>query len=145
VTTPALHCAMVVIDCPSYAWDESGQGARLELGSEFYGRYERLLDKAAHELIRVHLRDQWHQLGHRVHLVEYEAFVATRPTPDVAEVLDTVRWRAWQAAADQITAAALVHEAFLVDEYAAYRRANPSLTPGELAAAAGFPDDRSLF
>jgi hypothetical protein len=123
--TTAEQIHMSVIDCPSYAWNESDQAARLELGSEFYGRYEVLLDAAAHELIRAHLRDQWHQLGHRVHLVDYDTFVRTRPTPDLVEVPDDQRWRKWQTAANQITAAELIHEARLTDEWAAYRRAHP--------------------
>lgn len=136
---------LVVIDCPSYAWDESDQAARIELGSEFYGRYERLLDSAAHELIRTPLRAQWHRRGHRVFLVDYDIYVTSPETPDQVDVSEKQRWDVWQLAADQITAAELVREAFLIEEYAAYRRANPSMTPGELAAAAGFPDDRSLF
>jgi hypothetical protein len=116
---------LVVIDCPSCAWDESGQGARLELGNEFYGRYEHLLDAAAHELIRAHLRDQWHQLGHRVHLVDHHTYVTIRPTPDLVEIPDEQRWQEWQTAANQITAVELIHEARLTDEWAAYRRAHP--------------------
>lgn len=116
---------LVVIDCPSYAWDESDQAARLALGDEFYGRYQHLLDKAAHELIRGHLRAEWRRLGHRVHLVEYDTYVTTGPTPDVVEVLDAQRWEVWQRAADLITAAQLVHEAYLHEEWAAYRRAHP--------------------
>lgn len=115
---------MAAVDCPSYAWDESDQAARIELGAEFYGRYAHLLDTAAHELIRVHLRDQWHQLGHRVHLLDYQTYVTTRPTPDLIEVPDEQRWKEWQTAADQITAAELIHEARLTDEWAAYRRAH---------------------
>lgn len=124
MSTAEQEIHLVVIDCPSYAWDESDQAARLALGSEFCERYQHLLDKAAHELIRPHLRARWRRLGHRVHLVEYEAYVATGPTPDVVEIPDKRRWEVWQFAADQIAAYQLVHEAFLMDEWAAYRHAH---------------------
>jgi hypothetical protein len=123
--TTAEQIHVSVIDCPSYAWNESDQAARYELGSEFYGHYQVLLDDEAHELIRAHLRARWRQLGYRAVLVEYHTFVNTPPSLDLAEVPDEQRSAVWQHAAGRITAAQLVHEAFLVDEWAAYRREHP--------------------
>jgi hypothetical protein len=103
-----------VVDCPSYAWDNSDQAARDELGA-FYGLYSALLDEAAHELIRAHLLGEWRKAGRLARLVDGREFTAVTDT--AAEwVPDEQRWAVWQAAADQVSGEELVFAAGLTDE-----------------------------
>ena len=106
-----------VVDCPSYAWNNSDQVAREELGS-FYGEFHHLLDEAAHELIRPLLIAEWRRTGRLVRLVDEHTFLDGQESPDEF-VPDEQRWAVWQAAADQISGAELVFAAGLTDELAA--------------------------
>jgi hypothetical protein len=105
-----------VVDCPSYAWDNSDQAARDELGSAFYGEFSVLLDEAAYEAIRAHLIAGWRRAGRLCRLVDGGEFTRVTDTPD-EWVPDEQRWAVWQAAADQISGAELVFAAGLTDEY----------------------------
>lgn len=109
-----------VVDCPSYAWDNSDQGARLEISAAFYGLYRADLDAAAHELMRSPLIAEWRKTGRLVRLVDGREFVAATDSAPEQVVPDEERWAVWQAAADQITGAELVFAAVLGDEYAAW-------------------------
>ena len=117
--TPAAPVRVVtrtkVVDCPTYAWDNSDQAARDELGA-FYSEYSALLDEAAHELIRAHLLAEWRKAGRLARLVDGREFTRVTDTP--AEfVPDEQRWAVWQAAADKVSGEELVFAAGLTDEY----------------------------
>lgn len=107
-----------VVDCPSYAWDNSDQAAAHDLGT-FYGLHRPELDGAAHELIRQHLIAGWRRAGRLCRLVDGGEFTRVTDTPDEF-VPDEQRWAVWQAAADQITGAELVFAAGLTDELATF-------------------------
>lgn len=103
-----------VVDCPSYAWDNSDQAARDELGA-FYSLYSALLDEAAHELIRQHLLGEWRKAGRLARLVDGREFTRVTDTP-AEYVADEQRWAVWQAAADLVSSEELVFAAGLTDE-----------------------------
>jgi hypothetical protein len=117
VLTQSAPTRTPVLDCPTYAWDESDQAARVDLGA-FYSLYRADLDADAHELIRGHLIALWRRKGVLVRVVDLKAYVAAEGRP--GEPDDEQRWAVWQEAADQITAEELVFAAGLVDEYAAW-------------------------
>jgi hypothetical protein len=108
-----------VVDCPAYAWDNSDQPARDELGAAFYSLHRPELDAAAHELIRPLLIAEWRKHGRLCRLVDEAAFVAV---PDGVSdyVDDKQRWTVWPTAAGQISGAELVFAAGLIDELAAW-------------------------
>lgn len=123
VQTPAAPVRVVtrtkVVDCPSYAWDNSDQAAREDINTDFYSLYRPELAAAAHELIRTHLIAEWRKAGRLARLVGDREFTAVTDTP--AEfVPDEQRWAVWQAAADKVSGEELVFAAGLADELARF-------------------------
>jgi hypothetical protein len=112
----ATHRA-TVLDCPDCAWAAFGT-ISTDLDGRFVNEYRALLDEAARELLRRPLIEAWRRHGYRVRLLdraECQATPASRKDPP-HKVWDVVR----QEAADAVTADAVVHEAWLVDELAAF-------------------------
>lgn len=121
--TPTTQVQVVtrtrVVDCPSYAWDNSDQAAREDINTDFYSLYRPELAAAAHELIRTHLIAEWRKVGRLARLVDGREFTAVTDTP--AEFVgDEQRWAVWQAAANQVSGEELVFAAGLVDELACF-------------------------
>jgi hypothetical protein len=110
-----------VADCPACTWTQFA--ATAELDPAFVKEYRAAIDEGGTELIRRPLIEAWRRRGYRVDLLTWAGCIATSSLPD--DPPDAVYDAVHQEAADAITADALVHEADLVDQLAAWRRAHP--------------------
>jgi hypothetical protein len=123
----AYASAGTVIDCPSYAWDESDQAAMLDLrnafGEDLVSTHREELDRAARRLIETHLVIEWRDRGYTgvVFVHDRSAFEAgATPGPDgleYAEPDNDAYQQVWRTAANAITDKELVAEADLTDVF----------------------------
>ncbi len=108
-----------IVDCPTYAWNESDQPAIVDLrqrfGEQWVSDFREDLDTAAIDLIQDHLLAEWRRRGYEPQFMHDTAAyedLARIPSTDPS---DHTYWAVWDEAAYAITAEQLIAKANLTD------------------------------